>query len=124
MRDMQPRFVNLLCKRNVTLNDRCLRRSWHSTQTQTKTRWPGMHRAILGDSCIFGVLHDGQVQLRTEAQRHPHDFVFKDRLTVIGHGNRTRALQCAEIGESTATAAFGRGCNREYIDRGTALWIL
>src|ERR1035438_2236897 len=72
---------------------------------------------------IFSMLHDREIQFRAEAQSHAHDVVVENGLAVVGDGDRSRPLQGAEVGESSALAAPGGGGDGEDVDQGCALGI-
>jgi hypothetical protein len=96
MRDVQARFANLLRQIHVAVDDGGFGGASIGAQAETKTGWPGVHRAILGHPRVFGVLYDREIQLRAEAQGHAHDVVVEDGLAVVGNRDRACALQSAK----------------------------
>ena len=123
MRHVQARFANLLRERHVAIDDGRFGGRRHAAQSQTETRRSRVHRAILGDARIFRVLHHRKIQLGAEAQRHAHHVIVENRLAVVGDGDRSGALQGAEIGERSAPAAARGGCDRKDVDHRPALGI-
>src|SRR6202011_2784912 len=73
MRHMQARAGNPLGKMHVPVNDAGLGDARHGPQTKTEAGGTFMHGTVFREARIFGVLHDGQVQVGSEQQSPAHD---------------------------------------------------
>ena len=121
MRHMQSRFANLLRQCDVALHNACLGAGRHSSQSQAEARGPRMHRAVLRETRILGMLHNREVELGAETQRHPHDVVFENRLAIVSDRDRPRALQGAEVGQGYSLATESSCRDGKHVDHGPAL---
>ena len=108
MCDVQARFANLLRESNVAIHDARFSSRRHSTQPETKAGGAFVHGSVFGEARILGMLHHRQVQFSAESQRRAHDFVFEDRLAVVGNGNCAGALQCGKVGERRSARVESR----------------
>ena len=99
MRDVQAGVGNLHRELHVTLDDRGFGSRSHAAQSETEGTRARVHRTILGHPSVFGMLHDGEIQLPGQNQRLAHDAVIEDGLAIVGDGDCSRGLERAEVGE-------------------------
>src|SRR5258708_1134911 len=109
VRHVQPRVANLLCQHDVAVHDSSLGGGGHGTQPQAETCRTGVHRATFRKPRIFGGLHDWKIQLSTETQRHAHDVVIENGLSVGGYRYGSHALQGGETGRGGGGWGSGGG---------------
>src|SRR5881227_1328478 len=97
MRHMDSSIRNLHREVNVAFDDVSFGSGWHPAQPQTKRMCARMHGTLLGEACIFCVLHDGKTQLRSLNQGCAHDVILEDGLAVIGDRDSSGLLKSAKI---------------------------
>ena len=120
MGHVQARFANLLGERDIAVDDARFGRRRHAAQAQPKAGGPEVHRTVLGESRVLCVLHHGKIQFRAQTQSHAHDFVVEDRLSIVGDGNCSSALQRLKVGEGLSLAAKRGGGDGKNVDHGCA----
>src|SRR5258708_1951556 len=99
MRDVPPRFTNLLRQIYIAVHDVSFGGGGHATQAETKAGRPFMHRTAFGEARVLSMLHDRQIQFSAEAQSRAHDFVIEDWLAIVSDSDCSGTLQGSEIGE-------------------------
>ena len=63
MRDVEPGSVELLSQLDIAVNDCGFGIDAHPAQAQAERGWALVHRAVLGDTCVFRVLNDRKINL-------------------------------------------------------------
>src|SRR5260370_18529160 len=97
MRDVQPRFANLLRKIYIAVHDVRFGGGGHATQAETKAGRPFMHGTAFGEARVLTMLHDRQIQFSAEAQSRAHDFVIADWLTIATASDSCCTMQADEM---------------------------
>ena len=119
MGDMQM-GLHLCGQPDVAFNNSGFGFRWHATQAEPHGSRSGVHHTSLGLTGILRMLDDRYAQHCCCTKRFAHDAVIQNGFAVIGDGDRTRPLQCLEIGKLLSLAPQGRSGNRQHVYDGAA----
>ena len=87
---------------NVALDDRRLGVVGIAAQAEAEGDRAGVHDGAVREARVFGVLADGQVEVRGAAQRSLHHVGLEDGLAVVGEAERAGPGEGFKVGEGLA----------------------
>ena len=121
MRHMQARAGNPLRKIHIPVNHAGLGDARHGAQTKTETGTTFMHGTVFGEARIFGVLHDGQVQVSSQQQSPAHDLIIENGFAIVSHAHCPGSPQGGEVGERGPATGAGGGGDGKHVHHCSSL---